>query len=128
MAAYTELDIDEITAQMDSMEPNQRKAAEQLAEFKRNNEIAALHYYWIDRLIKRIEFGAFSGKTDRVLMVCWKFGLISTKPIITRKTPKEYAAMIGMPRPKSNNPGIKNLVQSQIKRKSSKSKKGKLQG
>ena len=125
MAAYTELDIDEITAQMGGMDPNQRKAAEQLAEFKRKNEITALHYYWIDRLIKCIEFGAFACKTDRVLMVNWKFGMISTKLIITRKTPKEYAAMIGMPRPKSNNPGIKNLVQSQRKHKI---KKGKLQG
>lgn len=125
--AFTELDMDDIEAHIGRMNPEKRKAAEQLAEFKKNNEVTALHYFWIDRLIRCIEFGTFASKPDRVLMVRWRFGLTSTRPIRTRKTPKEYAAMIGVPRPKSNNPGIKNLVQSQRKRKSSKSKKTKAQ-
>lgn len=123
--AFTELDMDDIAAHIGKMNPDRRNAAEQLTEFKNNNEVTALHYYWIDRLIRCIEFGTFACKTDRVLMVRWRFGLTSTRPIRTRKTPKEYAAMIGVPRPKSNNPGIKNLVQSQRKHKGKKSKNSK---
>ena len=116
LAAYTELDMDDITAHICSMKPERRKAAEQLVEFKKSGEVTALHYYWIERLIRCIEFGTFATKADRVVKVRWKFGMTSTRPIRTRKTPKQYAAMIGKPRPKSNNPGIKNLVQSQGKK------------
>ena len=93
MDGYVNINMDSVRERLDKMRPEKRKAAEQLIAYKESGEVTEPQYYWIDRLIDRIEFGRFESKTDNVLIIRWKFGLTSTRPVKTRKTPRKYAEL-----------------------------------
>lgn len=106
MEAYADLNTEKIRANMSRMKPERRKAAEKLIKYKESGEVKEPHFYWIDDLIDRIEFGTFATKAERVIKIRWKFGLISTRPSRSRKTPKEYAALANGATQKIDHPGM----------------------
>ena len=91
MDAYESLDMGSIEAHLPKMKPERKDAAKRLIQIRQTEEVSEVHFYWVDQLIDRIEFGKFEGANDKVLMVRWKFGLTSTRQVKSRKTPKQYA-------------------------------------
>lgn len=93
LEAYMSLDMENIKAHMPKMKPERKAAAERLIHFRETESIGAVHYFWTEPLIDRIEFGECTEKSNCLLMIRWKFGLTSTRLIKTRKTPGQYAEL-----------------------------------
>lgn len=91
--AYLNLDMESIELRLPKLKPTRRTAAEKLIELKRNEIVNAVHYFWTEPLIDSIEFGGCENKESCFLTIRWKFGMTSTRPMKTRKTPKEYAEL-----------------------------------
>ena len=91
--AFMSLDMESIELRLPKLKPAKRTAAEKLIELKKNETVDAVHYFWTEPLIDSIEFGGCENKESCFLTIRWKFGMTSTRPMKTRKTPKEYAEL-----------------------------------
>ncbi len=91
--AFLSLDMESIEGRLPKLKPARRAAAEKLIELKKKENVDAVHYFWVEPLIDSIEFGECGVKEDCLLMVRWKFGMTSTRPLKTRKTPRQYAEL-----------------------------------
>lgn len=90
--AYQGLDERSIKLHIPRMREHRKHAAERLICLKKE-DISEVHYFWVDQLIDRIEFGEFTCEEDSVIRIRWKFGMTSTRPIKNPKTPKQYAEL-----------------------------------
>lgn len=93
LTAFHDIEADYVRLRLTSMKGKRKDAAERLIRLKNGEDISRVDFYWVDQLIDMIEFGKYTCETDKVIVIRWKFGLTSTRPLNPRRTPKEYAEL-----------------------------------